>query len=958
MTSVRRMLRIRPGEERAAVRLLATMVVLWAGFGIGASAVESLLLSRHGAGILPPLFVALAPATIVAAVGISALLAGRFGSVAPRAAPLVYAVAVIGMRPLADSRWDGAFPLLWVLMMVLWLSNGITAWALAGRVHDTRQAKRLFPLYAAGVIVGGTIGGFATPLLAASIGVPNLLWVWAAACAAGFAAARAVPRGAAVARRRRRSSGGGLGVVRGSALLRWMFVSIVGFAFLYFTLTLLFARGLVARFPDPTGLAAFLGTFTGAANAATLAVSLLLANRLFARFGAASMVAFMALIYAAAFGALSLTGSFATLVALRFLQLVWVYGVWSSGWQALLNVVPAGARDGVRAVLDAVAYPIGVAAAGAALLLVDDVATLGLVMAALTAASAWLARRSYPRALLDALRAGNPDVFGGAHGGVGSVSDRDARAALLRDVADPDPHVRRVATHVVAGLGSGDLRTVLRRAVRDPDAEVRRAAIGGLPPGDADVIRLASEALRDTDPGVRAEAARSLARAAPDAAAGVVGLGELLSSDDPVARASAAMALVGSDPRAGAELSAMAASAEPDQRRAALSALAAGASAGGGDDGLLDLAVAALGDPDPEVRGAAVDAGRAFGPRAAERLVAALGDPDLEAAAVEALRADQRSPGLTRYIRERRDLALSDAAAARAVAGLDGEAVDLLMWALDHRARERALRAVGAAGAAPPSGPLAVAVENLRADGAQRADALETLDTVGERELIRPLVSVWEGGGGAAGDGRAALASALQDPDPIVRAAAVLATRGVGDTALQEAARRRGRDDVEIVREAASLLEGGTTTRSATTLSLVERVMFLRRVALFDGLSPDDLVRVAEVATEELHAPGGMLAEEGEVGDELHIVIDGSIRVVLGGREIARRGVGEYVGEMAIVSDQPRMASLVADGDTRTLTLDGSRFRRILRERPDVGLAVMRVLCDRLRASDADRSSR
>ncbi|MGH2685439.1 MAG: cyclic nucleotide-binding domain-containing protein, partial [Actinomycetota bacterium] len=270
---------------------------------------------------------------------------------------------------------------------------------------------------------------------------------------------------------------------------------------------------------------------------------------------------------------------------------------------------------------------------------------------------------------------------------------------------------------------------------------------------------------------------------------------------------------------------------------------------------------------------------------------------------------------------------------------------------------DHALRAVAAAGADSHSAPLAVAVENLRTGGAQRADALETLDASGERELIRPLVAIWEGEvrGGSNGDG--ALAAALEDPDPIVRAAAVLATRGVGDTALQARARQKGEDRERIVRQAASLIGGDGIVSAAGTLSLVERVLFLRGVPLFEGLSPEDLVRVAEVATEEAHAPESVVAEEGEVGDELHIVIGGEVRVVMGSREIARRGVGEYVGEMSIVSDQPRMASLVAAEGTRTLTLDGARFRRILRERPDVGLAVMRVLCDRLRESDAGRST-
>ena len=960
MTSagILRALRIRPGEGRVAARLLGIMVVLWAGFGIGASAVESLLLARHGAGILPWLFIALGPATILTAAGLSTLMDGRAGAIVPRLAPLMFAALVLAMRPLAGSHWDGAFPVLWVLMMVLWVTNGITSWALAGRVHDTRQAKRLFPLYAAGVILGGAIGGLVTPLLASSIGVPNLLYVWAAACGGGYLLARGV-RGATRMPRRRRGGGiaGGLRAIRRSALLRWMAASIVGFAFLYYALTLLFARGVVGRFPDPESLAGFIGAFTGAANAVTLLVSLLAANRLFARFGAAPMVMLLAVIYAAAFGVLSFTGSFVALVAFRFLQVVWVYGIWSSGWQALLNVVPASARDGVRAFLDAGAYPLGVVAAGAVLLLVDaggvpgGVATVGLAIAAVTAATSWMARRSYTGALVEALRAGNPDVFGGDRSGVGSVRDRDARVALLRDLDDPDPRARRVAIGILAGAPSSEVVAALHRAAGDPDAAVRSAAIDGLPPGDPDTLGVLSAAVEDPDPAVRATAARSLAAAPSQAAVGVPGLRELLDADDPSARASAAVALRSSHPGADAELSSLLGSAKPSWRRAALLAIAAAAGAGHGDDRLLEGAIGGLRDLDPLVRSAAVEACRAFGARGADRLVAALHDPDLEVAALEALPSHPRSLELDRYIRGHRDRAMADAEAARSLAGLGGDA-ELLAWALDSRARDHALRAVAAAGTDPRAAPLAVAVENLRTGGAQRADALETLDASGERELIRPLVSIWESEARGTPDGDATLAAALDDPDPIVRAAAVLATRGVGDTALQRAARRKAGDEARMVREAASLVGGDGRVNGTGTLSLVERVLFLRGVPLFEGLSPEDLVRVAEVATEEVHAAETRVAEEGEVGDELHIVIGGQVRVVVGSREIARRGVGEYVGEMSIVSDQPRMASLVAAEDTRTLTLDGARFRRILRERPDVGLAVMRVLCDRLRESD------
>jgi CRP-like cAMP-binding protein len=123
-------------------------------------------------------------------------------------------------------------------------------------------------------------------------------------------------------------------------------------------------------------------------------------------------------------------------------------------------------------------------------------------------------------------------------------------------------------------------------------------------------------------------------------------------------------------------------------------------------------------------------------------------------------------------------------------------------------------------------------------------------------------------------------------------------------------------------------------------------------------LTPVDLKHVAASATEHLYPDREVIAEQGEVGDEMHIVVSGEIRVLLGSEreppvEVAKRRPGDCVGEMAIVSEEPRMASLVAEGDVRTLSIDRHRFQRILKERPEASLAVMRVLCERLRESHA-----
>ena len=142
------------------------------------------------------------------------------------------------------------------------------------------------------------------------------------------------------------------------------------------------------------------------------------------------------------------------------------------------------------------------------------------------------------------------------------------------------------------------------------------------------------------------------------------------------------------------------------------------------------------------------------------------------------------------------------------------------------------------------------------------------------------------------------------------------------------------------------------------TLSIMERILFLKRVPLFANLPPAELKQVATIADEHVFVDGEVIAEQDEPGDELYVIVTGRVRVSVingddGDTELARRGAGEYVGEMAVISHQPRMARLVADGDVRTLCIGQRQFEGILRERPETSLAVMRVLCDRLRERES-----
>lgn len=185
-------LRIRPGEERVALRLLTMMLVGMFGAAIGANGVESLFFARFGPEYLPYLYVALGPLTFAVMAGMSTRLSGQAARFLTRL-PLALAAALLAARAalLLDQRW--LYPAMWLVMMVVWTSQVMGSWGLAGAVSDTRQAKRLFPLYGAGLITGGVIGGLVTGPIARLIHAENLLLVWVV----GLVVAHALGRGVA-----------------------------------------------------------------------------------------------------------------------------------------------------------------------------------------------------------------------------------------------------------------------------------------------------------------------------------------------------------------------------------------------------------------------------------------------------------------------------------------------------------------------------------------------------------------------------------------------------------------------------------------------------------------------------------------------------------------------------------------------------------------------------------------
>ncbi|MDI9348669.1 MAG: Crp/Fnr family transcriptional regulator [Candidatus Symbiobacter sp.] len=95
---------------------------------------------------------------------------------------------------------------------------------------------------------------------------------------------------------------------------------------------------------------------------------------------------------------------------------------------------------------------------------------------------------------------------------------------------------------------------------------------------------------------------------------------------------------------------------------------------------------------------------------------------------------------------------------------------------------------------------------------------------------------------------------------------------------------------------------------------------------------------------------GEVLFNFGDDADCLYIVVKGMIRLGAGQTVFEEASVGAVIGEMAVVDNSPRSATGWAAADTSLLRISASRFRRLIIERPDFALAIMRIMAKRLRA--------
>lgn len=129
------------------------------------------------------------------------------------------------------------------------------------------------------------------------------------------------------------------------------------------------------------------------------------------------------------------------------------------------------------------------------------------------------------------------------------------------------------------------------------------------------------------------------------------------------------------------------------------------------------------------------------------------------------------------------------------------------------------------------------------------------------------------------------------------------------------------------------------------------KVEALKRAPLFEGLSKKELAELARVTEDLQVAAGTVLCREGAVGREFFVIVDGEAEVTKGGKRIAMRGGGDFLGEIALIATTKRTATVTATTPLRCFILTRGDFRRVLDENPAVQRKVMDVLAERLASS-------
>ena len=130
----------------------------------------------------------------------------------------------------------------------------------------------------------------------------------------------------------------------------------------------------------------------------------------------------------------------------------------------------------------------------------------------------------------------------------------------------------------------------------------------------------------------------------------------------------------------------------------------------------------------------------------------------------------------------------------------------------------------------------------------------------------------------------------------------------------------------------------------------------LKRIPLFSGLSQRQLRGLRKDFKDRTYGPGAAILREGEMsGVDFFVIVEGEASVTVGGKETARLRPGDHFGELALLAERERFATVTAVESVRCLSMASWHFRKFVQDNPDVAWKLLQYVA---RLVQADRQAR
>jgi HEAT repeat protein len=807
-----------------------------------------------------------------------------------------------------------------------------------------------------------------------------------------------------------------------SRLASWLVLSVIGMVFALTLMQFMYLDIFSQEFDTAEKLASFFGIYLAVTNGIEILVGNVFTPWLIRRFGVAQANLAHPLMTVVTFIALAIDPRLWVAVLARANEEMLENALAGPIRALSYNALPRRFRGRMRALLEGVVFFAAMSIAGVVLMVMGSgvsplwLAAIGGGAALLYAGANLAVRREYLRSLVEELRHGRLDLADVA-GGLGT-RELEGLARLWESTLEEERERISVALLDLARpLAARGFVEAVQRQVDHPDPRVRRACLAAIAEsGDEATATLLGGALSDAEPSVRAQAARLAAPFAEDdswlrerlvarlededletraeaaaalGAAGLEALQQMLQSSDgrSVVAALERMPPAGLDDartRLGSE--------DPAVHAAAIDCLCR---LGGGDAIPAGQLVSDLRQGDATVRRSAAAAlSRRTDELAIRALAEALDDVSravrLEAQRALASMGDAGVLAAGPYCRGARVWTVDAALCTLAEAG--GSVADALLhqsyvdrvreaWASQlamglcarvdtlearflraalHNAHQRALY-------------LAFRILELTEDEAvvrsivraldlepsrSRADALEVLSNLGDRDTSARLALLLEDD--PLEDKLAALNGFVAPPRGMPEI--VEAAYASQDRWLRLAAARYG-ESAGIAQQSGAAAPAAGFELSTQEKEIMERLLALQNVPLFTHLSLEQLEVINQLLQEVQYLGGEIILREGEPGHELYILVEGEVEFWKAHKTPAELKLGTmspvgYFGEIAILDNEPRAATVIASQDSRFLTLGGPRFKELILQAPEISFEVFPVLIARIRTAESRLTDR